>query len=110
MAGRILVREMQQEDEYFVGTCSHTDESEETDDSGVRRQRCLERMKLDGARVYVGFVDKARAGFIHTMPIELSPWGPIGRDLLFVPCLLLIVDDLRRLGGWVLRPFRRKAG
>ena len=33
----IIIRDMLPEDEYFVGTCSHVNESAETDAAGMRR-------------------------------------------------------------------------
>jgi GNAT superfamily N-acetyltransferase len=35
----------------------------------------------------VATLDGKQAGFLHVIPIEFSPWGPLGRDLLVIPCL-----------------------
>ena len=45
-------------------------------------------MQPKGSRVKVATVDGKRVGFLHVIPIEFCPWGPIGRDLLVTPCLV----------------------
>jgi len=82
------IREMGATDEYFVGTCTHVNESREMDVCGARRIAWLRRMQPDGVIVEVAFLDGERVGFIYAMPIEVSPWGPLGQDLLFIPCLV----------------------
>jgi multidrug efflux pump subunit AcrB len=50
-----------------------------------------------------------RAGWLQPMVMAVG-WGLLFATLLtllFVPCLLLIVDDGRRFGAWLLRPLRR---
>ena len=27
-------------------------------------------------------------GFAYVMPLEISPWGPLGHDLMVLPCLV----------------------
>jgi predicted N-acetyltransferase YhbS len=80
---------MQPEDEYFVSTCSHVNEGEETDAAGERRARLLRTMREDGTRIKVALLDAKPVAFLYVLPIEHSPWGPHGRDLAFVPCLFV---------------------
>jgi GNAT superfamily N-acetyltransferase len=84
----IETHDMNVSDEYFVSTCTHTNESEETDVCASRRLAWLRAMHEKGSRVKVATVDGERAGFLHVIPIEVCPWGPIGRDLLVIPCLV----------------------
>jgi GNAT superfamily N-acetyltransferase len=83
----IEIHDMEASDEYFVGTCTHTNESEEIDSSAVRRLAWLKAMHKNGSRVKVATLDGEQAGFLHVIPIEFCPWGPLGRDLLVIPCL-----------------------
>lgn len=88
----IAVREMVADDEYFVATCSHVHESQEHDACGRRRLAWLHAMHDRGVRALVARLDGQPAGFAYVMPIEVSPWGPLGRDLAVLNCL------------WVLEP------
>ena len=83
----IEIHDMNPTDEYFVSTCTHTHESEEIDSCAKRRLIWLKAMHEKGLRVKVASLDDERAGFLHVIPIEFSPWGPLGRDLLVIPCL-----------------------
>jgi len=87
MKQSIEVHDMEASDEYFVGTCTHTNESEEIDSCGSSRLAWLKARHEEGARVKVATVDGQRAGFLYAMPIEFCPWGPLGHDLLVIPCL-----------------------
>ena len=98
----MLVRDMTSEDEYFVSTCSHVNESDELNAAGCRRQRYLTRMIDKGLRVKVAVEDDRHLGFIYTMPIESSPWGPIGVDLLCFPCLWVLTEERRKGAGKAL--------
>ncbi len=77
-------------DEYFVGTCTHIDESDEMDACARRRLSWLRRMYDEGLRVKVAALDGERTGFLYAIPIEFSPWGPLGHDLLVIPCLYVV--------------------
>ena len=88
----VTVREMDSSDEYFVGTCSHVDESPEIDACSERRIAWLREMREQGMSVKVALLDGKRVGFIYLIPIELSPWGPVGRDLTAIPCLWVVRD------------------
>jgi GNAT superfamily N-acetyltransferase len=83
----IEITGMRPEDEYFVSTCGHVDESDEVDASGRRRLAWLRRMQSRGLYVKVAVVEGKIVGFIYAMPIEVCPWGPLGADLIAVPCL-----------------------
>ena len=86
----IKTHDMKASDEYFVGTCTHTHESEEKDACASRRLAWLRAMQEKGSRVKVATVDGELAGFLHIIPIEFCPWGPLGRDLLVIPCLVSV--------------------
>ena len=83
----IVVRDMQPEDEDFVSTCSHVDESAEIDACGRRRARLLHDLIDRGAVVKAALLDGTHVGFAHGVPIELSSWGPVGERLTVIPCL-----------------------
>jgi len=83
----VEIRDMEKVDEYFIGTCTHEDESDEMDACGWRRTAWLRVMFEEGVRVKVAHTNGERVGFLYAMPIEIAPWGPIGSDLLVVPCL-----------------------
>lgn len=88
----VLVRDMTGEDEYFVGSCSHENESDEIDAACRRRLAWMLPLFDEGFRAKVALVDGRHAGFLYVMPIELSPWGPIGSDMLVIPCLYVVRD------------------
>lgn len=98
----VVIRDMQSEDEYFVGTCTHTDESDELDRYAERRVSWLRDKYKDGLRVKVALVNGVRKGFLHVMPIEISPVEPIGEDLLSILCLTVsyrrVLDGLTGSG------------
>ena len=87
MADEVVVRDMSEEDMPFVGTCSHIGESMEIDASSRRRLSWLSWAHDKGARVKVALVGGRQAGFIHIMPVEICPCGPIGLDAMFIPCI-----------------------
>jgi GNAT superfamily N-acetyltransferase len=90
MKTSIEIHNMETADEYFVGTCTHTNESEEMDSSANRRLAWLRAMYPKGSRVKVASFAGKLAGFLHVIPIEFCPWGPLGRDLLVIPCLVSV--------------------
>jgi GNAT superfamily N-acetyltransferase len=98
----VEVRDMTSEDEYFVSTCTHENESEEIDASARRRLAWLRSREPDGLRVKVALVDGVRVGFLYAMPIEVSPWGPLGEDLLALPCLYVLNKAQKRGAGRAL--------
>jgi len=92
----IEVRDMQPDDEYFVSTCSHVNESDETDACGRRRLAWLQQIRDRGGAAQVALLDGQHVGFLYCVPIEVAPQGPIGEDLMVIPCL------------WVLPPAKSK--
>lgn len=84
------MRPMTLTDEAFVSTCSHVAASDEIVSAATRRGTQLRRLISCGAFVIVGLLDGKRVGFAHAIPIEASPWGPIGDGLMAVPCLFVI--------------------
>jgi len=83
------IHNMDTMDEYFVGTCTHVDESEEADACAQRRLCWLRDKYEKGLRVKVAILDGSQVGFLYVMPIEICPWGPLGQDLSAIPCLFV---------------------
>ena len=83
-------------DEYFVGTCTHVNDTpeclsrKEIDTSAQRRIYWLRAMEKKGSQVMVASIADERVGFLHIMPIEICPWGPNGKDLMVIPCLCVL--------------------
>jgi GNAT superfamily N-acetyltransferase len=75
-------------DEYFVSTCTHVNESAEIDASSRRRLSWFKKMYGRGLRIKIATMNGEPAGFIYVMPVEVCPWGPLGRDLAVFPCLV----------------------
>ncbi|MFX0124933.1 MAG: GNAT family N-acetyltransferase [Candidatus Hodarchaeota archaeon] len=50
------------------------------------RRAFYEKMRPHGFRTKVAFWDGKPVGYIHTVPIEYSHWGPIGKDLMVILC------------------------
>lgn len=86
---RVVIRDMEAADELYVGTCTHVNESDEIDACAQRRIPWLQAMHAKGLRVKVALLDSKPVGFLYLMPIEISPWGPLGQDLMVVPCLVV---------------------
>jgi len=84
----VVIRDMDPSDEYYVGTCTHVNESDEIDACASRRLVWLQGMYDRGLRVKVALYDSQPVGFLYVMPIETCPWGPRGRDLAVIPCLV----------------------
>jgi GNAT superfamily N-acetyltransferase len=84
----IKVRDMTPDDEYYVGSCTHENESAEIDACCKRRLAWLKDNYEYGVRAKAALLDGERVGFIYVIPIEACPWGPLGRDLMAVPCLV----------------------
>jgi predicted N-acetyltransferase YhbS len=72
---------------YFVGTCSHVSESGEIDAVSRKRIAWMKAAEKLGLETRVALLDGKPVGFAYLMPIEICPWGPIGRDLAVLPCL-----------------------
>jgi len=87
-----VIRDMEAEDEEFVSTCSHVNESEEIDACAANRLALLRELGAHGGRFKVALVDGEHAGFAHGVPIDRSSWGPIGRDLMVIPCLCVLSE------------------
>jgi len=88
---------MEGADEYFVSTCSHVNESDELDAHARGRLQWLKANYEKGLRVKVALVDDNRVGFLYLMPIEICPWGPLGEDIMVLPCLW-VVNEARNKG------------
>lgn len=89
MAKEITIRDMQVEDEEFVGSCTHVQETEEWTASCRRRLPWLRAQHQHGLRAKVALLHGRHAGFLYVMPIEVSPWGPVGEDLMAIQCLVV---------------------
>jgi GNAT superfamily N-acetyltransferase len=83
----IEIRDVTADDEYYVGTCTHENESVEIDACCERRLAWLKGNYENGVRAKAALLDGERVGFIYVIPIETCPWGPLGRDLMVAPCL-----------------------
>lgn len=99
---RIKIRNMDRFTEYFVGTCTHVNESEEADACGRRRVTWFRNMHEKGLRVKVALLGEKPIGFLYAMPIEVCPWGPLGKDLLALPCLFVLNEQKGKGAGSAL--------
>jgi N-acetylglutamate synthase-like GNAT family acetyltransferase len=88
---------MQEADEYYVSTCSHVNESDELDAHARQRLQWLKANYEKGLRVKVAFLDDNPIGCLYLIPIEICPWGPLGEDLMVLPCLW-VVNKARNKG------------
>jgi len=92
----VKVVEMSDTDKYFVGTCTHVNDTPEVVsrseiDSAAERRICwLQSLYSKGVRTKVAYLNDEPVGFMHLIPIEICPWGPIGKDLLVIPCLVVL--------------------
>ena len=98
----IQIRDMDATSEYFVGTCTHVDESDEIDACAKRRIIWLRNMYKRGLRVKVALLDDRPVGFLYVMPIEVCPWGPLGKDLMVIPCLFVLNKQKNQGAGSAL--------
>lgn len=98
----VVVRDTRPTEDYFVATCSHVNESDEIDASGRRRAAWMEEMRKHGLRAKVATIDGGPVGFVYTMPIEVCPWGPVGKELTVLPCLWVLPDHTKRGAGQAL--------
>lgn len=89
---RIEIRDMQAEDEAFVGSCTHIDETAEWTACCERRLPWLREQRARGLRAKVALVDGTHTGFLLVMPIEIAPWGPEGHELMVIQCLTVEED------------------
>jgi len=105
-----VIRDMKAEDEYFVSTCSHVGESEEIDACAAERLALLRELGAHGGRFKVALLDGEHAGFAHGVPIDRSSWGPIGRDLMVIPCLCVLSEAIGRgIGRALIESIERDA-
>ena len=98
----VIIRDMENYDEYFIGTCSHVNESEEIDRCGEKRRAWLAKMHGEGLRVKAALINGNHVGFLYVMPIEICPWGPRGKDLMVIPCLYVLNRFVGKKVGSVL--------
>jgi len=98
----LRIRDMETDDEYFVSTCSHVNESDEIDAAAAKRRALLRELAAHGGRLKVALADEEHVGFAHGVPIDLSSWGPIGRDLMVIPCLCVLSEATGRGVGRAL--------
>src|SRR4030042_367468 len=92
----VQIRDMEDTYEYFVGSCSHINETDEIDACAKRRIVWLRDMQDKGLRVKVAVLDGSQVGFLYVMPIEICPWGPLGEDLMVITCLWVVKKALNR--------------
>ncbi|MBN2220515.1 MAG: GNAT family N-acetyltransferase [Kosmotogaceae bacterium] len=87
----VEIRKTQDEDFDFLESCGH-EIGGEIEDSVLRRRRWFRRKWKEVLISLVGYVDNDRAGLLSVFPIEVSPWGPLGRDLYVIACLFVLWD------------------
>lgn len=90
------------QDEEFIGTCAHVGETQEKDACGRRRVAWLYSMAAEGVRAKVAMIGDRQVGFLYVVPIEISPWGPIGEDLLVIPCMYVSPSETKQGIGHLL--------
>ena len=98
----IIIREMNTDDEHFIGTCPRVGGINEIIAHSPKRITWLRDSYQNGLRVKVALLDNHQAGFIYLMPIEICPWGPIGKDLLAFPCMFVKSDAEKQGVGLAL--------
>ncbi|HEC87875.1 MAG TPA: hypothetical protein ENI52_01005 [Thermoplasmata archaeon] len=74
----IKIRDMGKDDEYFVSTCSHINESDEIDRSGQKRLVWLKAMYSQGLRIKISLCNGEHAGMLKLNEIRL---GVLTNDL-----------------------------
>jgi len=85
----VKIRDMNKNDEYYVGTCTHVNENNtEYESSAPRRISWLRSMEKYGLRVKVALIDGTHTGFLYLIPIEINPWPIQGKELMVFPCLV----------------------
>jgi thiol-disulfide isomerase/thioredoxin len=85
----VTVRDMEASDEYYAATCGHVNESDEIDACAQRRTVWFRDKYEAGLRVKIAVLDGVQAGALFVMPIDICPWGPLGQDLMVIPCLFV---------------------
>jgi len=98
----IEIRDMQDSDEPYLSTCSHVDESREIDAQAAKRRSVLHGLARHGARFKIVLDGPDHAGFAHGLPIDRSPWGPLGENLMVIPCLYVRRESTGRGAGRAL--------
>jgi len=93
---------MEPEDEYFVSTCSHVNESDEIDGCAKRRLKHLKSLISRGAKIKVALINDKHAGFAYLLPIEISQIGPIGENADVLPCMWVLEDFQKKGAGRAL--------
>ncbi len=88
--GEFTVRDMRPQVEAFVSTCSHVGASQGIDDCARERRCMFKSLRAQGSCIKVAVVGCGLAGFAHGIPIDPSPWGPIGESLAVIPCLCVL--------------------
>jgi len=102
----VNIHNMNDFDKYFVGTCTHVNDTSEyfsrseIDLSAKRRIDWLQSLYNKNIRTKVAYINDKPVGFVHLIPIEICPWGPIGENLLVIPCLVVLNKARKKgLGG-----------
>jgi hypothetical protein len=86
----LMIRDMRPEDAYFVSTCSHVGESDEIDACAAKRRELFRDLAGKGSLFKVALIDGEQAGFAYGLPIDHASWGPLGQDLMVIPCLFVL--------------------
>ncbi|MCP4231562.1 MAG: GNAT family N-acetyltransferase [bacterium] len=89
---RVTIEDINPDNEYYISACTHVNETNETDESAARRLVWLKNTHENGVRAKAASINGETAGFVYVMPIEVCPWGPLGKDLAVVPCMFVPND------------------
>jgi hypothetical protein len=98
----LIVRDMQSEDDYFVSTCSHVNESDEIDACAAKRRELFRELAACGGLFKVALLDGTHIGFAYGLPIDQASWGPLGQELMVIPCLFVVEGKADRGAGQAL--------
>lgn len=83
----VKICEMDDANKYFVGTCTHVSDTPEVlsrheiDLAARKRIGWLQGLYSKGVRTKVAYIDNEPVGFMHLIPIEICPWGPVEKSL-----------------------------
>lgn len=87
----IEVKRATEEDLEFVAGCGHSMNNEVAESVRRRTQWFLEKWQ-NGLVSLIGLLKGKHVGFLNMFPIEISPWGPIGKELYVINCLFVTWD------------------
>ena len=84
----IEVRGAGEEELEFIAGCGRLI-NREISESVQRRIPWFTEKRQDGLVSLIGLLKGKRVGFPNMFPIEISPWGQVGRELFVITCLFV---------------------